>query len=210
MVAVRLLVCAAIAVGVASEPCCQGACKVAGEEKYYSVAKSMSGTKHCGECCMNPKSYNLYHLFEKNLTKADNDSPCSTTFGYTKYDSTATHGFGPVKMTLDLYDLPKATVVAASEPCCQGACKVAGEEKYYSVAKSMSGTKHCGECCMNPKSYNLYHLFEKNLTKADNDSPCSTTFGYTKYDSTATHGFGPVKMTLDLYDLPKATFDIVV
>merc|ERR1711865_1176834 len=103
----------------------------------------------------------------------------------------------------DLYDLPKETVVASSEPCCQGACKVAGEEKYYSVAKSLSGTKHCGECCMNPKSYNLYHFFEKNLTLADNDTPCATTFGYTKYDSTVTHGFGPVKMTLDLYDMPK-------
>ena len=36
-------------------------------------------------------SNNLYHIFEKNLTKADNDSPCADTFGYTKYDSTATH-----------------------------------------------------------------------------------------------------------------------
>merc|ERR1711865_558589 len=97
---------------------------------------------------------------------------------------------------------PKEVVEVVDSPCCQGSCKVAGEEKYYSVAKSLFGTKHCGECCMNPSKYNLYHIFEKNLTKADNDSPCSTTFGYTKYDSTATHGFGPVKMTLDLYDLP--------
>jgi len=97
---------------------------------------------------------------------------------------------------------PKEVVEVAESPCCQGACKVAGEEKYYSVAKSLFGTKHCGECCMNPSKYNLYHIFEKNLTKADNDSPCAKTFGYTKYDSTATHGFGPVKMTLDLYDMP--------
>jgi len=98
-------------VAVEDTPCCVGACKVAGEEKYYSVAQSIFGTKHCGECCMNPKNYNLYHIFEKNLTHADNDSPCAKTFGYTKYDSTATHGFGPVKMTLDLYDLPSEVVV---------------------------------------------------------------------------------------------------
>ena len=33
-------------------------------------------------------------------------------FGFTKYDSTVTHGFGPISMTLDLYDLPNATTVA--------------------------------------------------------------------------------------------------
>ena len=49
-------------------------------------------------------SNNLYHIFEKNLTKADNDSPCADTSGYTKYDSAATYGFDPVKMTSDLYD----------------------------------------------------------------------------------------------------------
>ena len=90
---------------------------------------------------------------------------------------------------------------SAAEPCCVGACTVAGEEKYWSIAKSLFGTEHCGECCLNPSKYNEYHLFEKNLTHSDSDSPCKG-FGYTKYDSTPTHGFGPVKMTLDLYDLP--------
>merc|ERR1712093_665555 len=116
-----------------------GACKEAGMEKYWSIAKSMSGTPHCGECCMKPSDYNLYHFFEKNLTKSESDSPCAG-FGYTKYDSTATHGFGPIKMTLDLYDLPKEVVEVTEEPCCQGACKEAGMEKYWSIAKSMSGT----------------------------------------------------------------------
>ena len=54
---------------------------------------------------MDPSKYNLFHFFEKNLTKSESDSPCKG-FGYTKYDSTVTHGFGPVSMTLDLYDLP--------------------------------------------------------------------------------------------------------
>merc|ERR1712072_139511 len=91
--------------------------------------------------------------------------------------------------------------MGAQQPCCQGACQAAGLEKYYSVAKSMTGVEHCGECCMDPKKYKLYHFFEKNLTKATDDSPCKG-FGFTKYDSTVTHGFGPVKMTLDLYDKP--------
>merc|ERR1719456_324363 len=150
---------------------------------------------------MNPKDYKLYHFFEANLTKSElgEYSPC-VSFGYTKYDSTPTHGFGPVKMTLDLYDLPKVEAEPTT-PCCQGKCKEPGMEKYWSIAKSMFGTPHCGESCMNPKDYKLYHFFEANLTKSEVDSPC-VSFGYTKYDSTPTHGFGPVKMTLDLYDLP--------
>ena len=96
----------------ASEPCCQGACSVPGQEKYYSIAKSIFGAKHCGECCMDPKAYPKYHLFEKNLTKATSAYPCHG-FGYGKYDSTVTHGFGPVKMTLDLYD-PSSSALAPS------------------------------------------------------------------------------------------------
>ena len=53
---------------VGNEPCCQGACAVAGEEKYWSIAAGILGTKHCGECCMDPSKYKLYHFFEKNLT----------------------------------------------------------------------------------------------------------------------------------------------
>merc|ERR1719262_1169250 len=153
-----------------AEPCCQGHCKDASKEKYYSIAKSMTGVKHCGECCMDPKNYKLFHFFEKNLTKASDDNPCKG-FGYTVYDSTDTHGFGPISMTLDLYDLPKneVTVTTEAEPCCQGHCKDASKEKYYSIAKSMTGKPHCGECCMDPKNYKLFHFFEKNLTKADND-----------------------------------------
>ena len=93
------------------------------------------------------------------------------------------------------------TVDSAAQSCCQGNCSKAGEQKYWSIAKSLFGTKHCGECCMDPSKYRLYHLFEKNLTKSDVENPCNE-FGYTKYDSTVTHGAGPIKMTLDLYDLP--------
>jgi len=339
-------------VAVEVQPCCRGTCHVAGEQKYYSIAEGITGIKHCGECCMDPKKYSLYHFFEKNLTKSNRPAPCRA-FGFPVYDSTVTHGFGPVQMTLDLYNAPSdavakhtwkwdvtvdvfegalagffdssefrdlkscandtvsaydeikaaidnieqktgssveqgikdlgaaltnlkdglATCKAAeaeiesfvkvieqfkspaqfayhvgkdllvngkdiyseittavsdwksesyrdagiqiglalnkllvgetaveAAPCCEGGCDVAGEQKYYSLAQGIFGTKHCGECCMDPKKYNLYHFFEKNLTKANRPSPCHA-FGYSKYDSTVTHGFGPVKMTLDLYDL---------
>jgi len=95
------------------------------------------------------------------------------------------------------------------KPCCQGHCADPNQAKYYSIAKDLWGKKHCGECCMEPKKYNLFHHFESNLTKADNDSPCKA-FGYTVYDSTDTHGFGPISMTLDLYDLPKESIENAV
>jgi hypothetical protein len=71
--------------------------------RYYSI-----DTRHdlCGECCMNPKDYNLYHIFERGLKKAEDGdfSPC-TGLGYPVYTGeTPTHGAGPIKMTLDLYD----------------------------------------------------------------------------------------------------------
>jgi len=102
----------------------------------------------------------------------------------------------------------KVEITSETKPCCEGHCVDSSKAKYYSVAKSMTGKKHCGECCMDPKKYNLFHAFEKNLTKADNDSPCKV-FGYTVYDSTDTHGFGPVSMTLDLYNQPDSDAIVV-
>lgn len=102
----------------------------------------------------------------------------------------------------------KVEITSETKPCCEGHCVDSSKAKYYSVAKSMTGKKHCGECCMDPKKYWLFHFFEKNLTKADNDSPCKV-FGYTVYDSTDTHGFGPVSMTLDLYNQPDSDAIVV-
>ena len=67
--------------------------------KYYSI-----DTKHgfCGECCMKPSQFAEYKLFEPGLTAAEDDSPCRD-FKYADYNQTVTHGFGPIKMTLDLY-----------------------------------------------------------------------------------------------------------
>merc|ERR1711865_587709 len=121
--------------------------------------------------------------------------------GFTVADGSMTQKV-PVLGDITIAKFKKASAeeVAASEPpCCEGACKAVGTEKYYSIAEGIHGDKHCGECCMEPKHFNLYHFFEKNLKKADNNSPCSG-FGYKKYDSTVTHGVWPVTMTLDLYD----------
>jgi hypothetical protein len=91
---------------------------------------------------------------------------------------------------------------SAAEHCCGTCNATAGLEKYFSVAEPLLSKKqNCGECCMDPKDYNEFHLFEKNLTKATTNTPCGD-FGFTDYLSTDTHGFGPVKMTLDMYTFP--------
>jgi hypothetical protein len=147
---------------------------------------------------MKPEDYNLYHIFERGLKKAEDGdfSPC-TGLGFPKYTETVTHGVGKVKMTLDLYDHADKKS-DDDEMCCADACTVEGEEKYYSI-----DTRHdlCGECCMKPEDYNLYHIFERGLKKAEDGdfSPC-TGLGFPKYTETVTHGFWKIKMTLDLYD----------
>eukprot|EP00729_Bicosta_minor_P005693 gene5693-8893_t len=133
MINTKLFVAIALAVALlapfarADEPCCVGACTVAGEAKYYSV-----DTMHdmCGECCMNPKNAvrtapchsmgvsNTPFVFllvpgwplvtnftiSLNLDSAlQMESPHAGELNYTLYDSTVTHGAGPIKMTLDLY-----------------------------------------------------------------------------------------------------------
>ena len=95
----------AITLGVVSvlsegdEKCCAGACTVEGEEKFYSIDDRVN---NCGECCMKPEDYDLYHKFEKNLLPTNSTSICSDLH-YNQYVDTVTHGAGPVKMTLDMY-----------------------------------------------------------------------------------------------------------
>lgn len=55
---------------------------------------------------MKPSQYKEYKIFEPSLTKADTNTPCSDR-KFDIYDSTVTHGFGPIKMTLDLYNPEK-------------------------------------------------------------------------------------------------------
>jgi hypothetical protein len=121
--------------------------------------QAVFGKAHGSEFCMNPCKYTLYHFYKKGLTKSAEDNPCEVR-GYTEYDSTATHAFGPVSVTLDVYNLPSEQVkvvetVLAEGHCCQGHCQKATEEKYYALAARIFGAP-CGEGCMDPSKYSLY------------------------------------------------------
>ena len=83
--------------------------------------------------------------------------------------------------------------------CCHGPCK-AGTSKYYSIAHDpFTGHWHCGESCIKPSSYWLYHIFEKNLTLSSSPSPCAS-FGYSKYNHTEVDGVPPIAVTVDFFD----------
>ena len=90
--------------------------------------------------------------------------------------------------------LPKEAKDEPTTPCCIKCTEPL--EKYHSVDHTFN---HCGEACMNPKQYWLYKIFEPGLEKSRTNTPCADR-NYTVYKNTPTHGFGPVKMTLDLYD----------
>merc|ERR1719473_2443511 len=89
------LVAAASAMPFVSDDKCCTAC-VAPLEKYYSIDKVHN---MCGECCMDPKDFWKYKIFEPGLTNATDNNPCAEA-KFTDYQSTVTHGFGPVKMTI--------------------------------------------------------------------------------------------------------------
>merc|ERR1719238_792678 len=101
--------------------------------KYHSVDHVMN---NCGEACMDPSKYWLYKLFEPGLEKSETNTPCADR-KYDDYKDTPTHGFGPIKMTLDLYGPHKK--IDETTPCCK-AC-TAPLEKYYSVDHIMN---NCG------------------------------------------------------------------
>jgi len=89
----------------------------------------------------------------------------------------------------------------AKEPCCNKKCP-APLKKFFSTDAPHG---FCGEACMDPKRYNTFHFFEKNLTLATSEHPCSqqrtpsNTKRYTEYFDTVTHGGGGISVTLDLY-----------
>ena len=63
----------------------------------------------CGETCMDPKNFRIFKIFEANLTKATDHTPCSEQYTptgghYLNYSRTVTHGVpGLLSITLDLY-----------------------------------------------------------------------------------------------------------
>jgi len=90
------------------------------------------------------------------------------------------------------------------KPCCQN-CKTP-LQKFISVDHGFGHAPFCGETCIDPKKFGIYHLFEPNLTKAENISnPCGHQYGpngrtFSHYNSTVTHGWpGVFSVTLDLY-----------
>ena len=87
--------------------------------------------------------------------------------------------------------------VTSDTPCCV-TCTVEGEKKYYSVDSIFD---RCGECCMNPDKYWIYHIFEPGLTEAEVDHPCDE-IGYSEYEKTETHGALGITMTIDKYKKP--------
>merc|ERR1712100_847832 len=80
-------------------------CRLLGKEKYFSIADD-SGPWLCGETCISDSFYWIFHIFEKNLTKATDLNTCKDA-GYTKYNSTVTHGGAGLYCTLDLYECTK-------------------------------------------------------------------------------------------------------
>ena len=192
---------AKVEVAPAAEPCCQDNCQAAGRRNCWSIDCSMFGAMHCGVCSVDPLKFGLHHAFENNFTATTEDNHCGVR-GYSKHNSTETHGFGPVSRIYGVHGAPKVEAALAAEPCCQGHGQAAGWKRYWSIASGTLGTKHGGEGCMDPPRYNLYHAVEKYLTAATEDNPCEVR-GYTKYDSIETHGLGPVSTTLDLCDVPK-------
>ncbi|CAE7917888.1 Gstm5 [Symbiodinium necroappetens] len=111
-----LLACLAVAAADPS-PCCK-ACELP-KVKVFSTDAAHG---YCGEACMDPKNFNLFHKFEANLTIATEEHPCSKQWTplndkqYTDYFKTVTHGFGPLSCTLDLYaptDMPEHACCSA-------------------------------------------------------------------------------------------------
>lgn len=94
-----------------------------GTDKYYSIPTLPEN--HCGESCIKPEDYIKYKIFEPKLTKADTNTPCMN-MGYSYIDS-ETHGFGPIKIDVDMYVIDKSvsgpdcgTCGAAYQTCCIG------------------------------------------------------------------------------------------
>ena len=90
-------------------------------------------------------------------------------------------------------------VASGRDPCCHH-CE-APKKKYYSIADD-SGRWLCGETCIRPSAYPVYHVFEKNLTFVRGDDAACADLGYGAYVATATHGVPGLACTLDLYACP--------
>ena len=113
------------------------------------------------------------------------------------------HGFGKTLpfsfYTAFLHCFPKWTL-NISQPCSLNL--------FIFFSSFVGHHPFCGETCLDPKKFGIYHIFEKNLTRADGENPCASQFTqdggfYSQYNSTVTHGLPHVlSVTLDLYQEP--------
>ena len=102
MKTLHFLLFAFLFVYVYSEEMCCVTCNDEKTKKYYSIDWIFN---RCGECCIDPDKYNIYHIFEPGLTEATVDHPCSEK-GYSVYEKTETHGAMGITVTLDKYKKP--------------------------------------------------------------------------------------------------------
>jgi len=98
------------AVPEATTPCC-GSC-TAPQKKYFSIDTKRN---MCGEVCINPLWFRLFKIFEPSLAgPVGGDEIICKEKHFSTYNTTVTHGAGPIHVTLDLYN-PDADVEEASE-----------------------------------------------------------------------------------------------
>ena len=96
-------ICAMLFAFVASEEMCCETCTAENTKKYYSIDTLFN---RCGECCIEPDKYWIYHIFEPGLKEATAEHPCFDE-GYTLYEKTETHGAMGITVTLDKYKKPE-------------------------------------------------------------------------------------------------------
>ena len=134
---------------------------------------------NCGESCIAPADYDLYHKFEPELTKADSNTPCADR-GFITYVDTETHSprnnnNADVSIALDLYTNNNSTAsLGAITPSLSAAseCQVAGYLKNAGFPSSSIGTMvciakwessfNCGATNHNNDGSTDYGLFEIN------------------------------------------------
>merc|ERR1719261_2073494 len=96
-----LLVCLILPIVLAGSdtPCCIECTLPA--IKMVSVDMTGGEYGHCGETCLEEKYYDLYKIFEWNLTIAD--YRCADE-GFPIFNHVEVHGIPPLISTFDLYD----------------------------------------------------------------------------------------------------------
>ena len=134
--------------------------------KYISVDHGFGHAPFCGETCLDPSKYKIFHIFERNLTQDNQTHPCAHQYApdgrkYSHYNSTVTHGFPGLEVTLDLYsadvvrqeigvcsickEAVKGLVAAGAGSACSAACAATGCEPCVPYCASICGSIAAGE-----------------------------------------------------------------